>query len=134
MYDNNFNEEMKNELDSATIESINNILLNTLKMSYDEFNKLDFDKQQEIIRQYHQKHPKSKNKNSLVMIGNGEHSIFIRVKNGEKVMIGSGEHSCFIKAGVTSEDKRIELDDKINDVVYSKPISFVKKIVRRVKK
>lgn len=40
IYNNNFNEEMKKELkelNSTTKENINNILLNTLGMSYDEF-------------------------------------------------------------------------------------------------
>lgn len=122
------------ELNSKTKENISNTLLNTLGLSYDEFDKLDFDEQQKIIRQYHKKNSKSKDKSSFVMIGNGEHSTFIRVKNGEKVMIGSGEHSCFVEAGLTPEEERIKLDDKLDDVIYSKPIALAKKIVRRIKK
>lgn len=122
------------ELNSKTKENISNTLLNTLGISYDEFDKLDFDEQQKIIRQYHKKNSKSKDKSSFVMIGSGEHSTFIRVKNGEKVMIGSGEHSCFVEAGLTPEEERIKLDDKLDDVIYSKPIALAKKIVRRIKK
>lgn len=95
---------------------------------------MDFDEQQKIIRQYHKKNSKPKGKSSLVMLGSGEHSTFIKVKNGEKIMIGSGEHSCFVEAGLTLEEERIRLDDKLDDVIYSKPIALVKKIVRRIQK
>lgn len=44
------------ELNSTTKENENNSLLNTLVgISYDEFDKLDCDEQQKIIRQYHKK-------------------------------------------------------------------------------
>lgn len=122
------------ELNSTTRENINNVLLNTLGISYDEFDNLDFDEQQKIIRQYHKRNSKSKGKNSFVMIGNSGHSTFIKVKNGEKIMIGSGEHSCFVEAGLTPEEEKMRLDDKIDDVIYSKPIALVKKIVRRIQK
>lgn len=135
MYNNNFNEEIiEKELNSTTKENINNTLLNTFGISYDEFDKLDFDEQQRIIREYHKKISKFKGKKSLVIIGNGEHSTFIKVKNGEKVMIGSGEHSCFVEAGLTPEESRIRLNDKLDDVIYSKPVALVKKIVRRIQR
>lgn len=94
----------------------------------------NFNKQQRIIREYHKKISKFEGKKNLVMIGNGEHSTFIEVKNGERVMIGSGEHSCFVEAGLTLEESRIRLDDKLDDVLYSKPVALVKKIVRRIRK
>lgn len=122
------------KLNSTTKENINNILLNTLGINYEEFDNLDFDEQQKIIRQYHKINSKSKCKNSFVMIGNGEHSTFIKVKNGEKIMIGSGEHSCFVEAGLTPEEEKMKLDDKIDDIIYSKPLALVKKIVRRIQK
>lgn len=90
-------------------------LLSTLGISYDEFDKLDFDEQQKIIRQYHKRNSKSKDRSSFVMIG-------------------SGEHSCFVEAGLTPEEERIKLDDKLDDIIYSKPIALVKKIARRIKK
>lgn len=150
MSNNHFNKEIENKLNlggnvvstvgyklnSTTKEIINNTLLNTLGISYDEFDKLDFDYQQKIIREYHQKNFKSraKGKNLHVMIGNGEHSIFIKVKKGERVMIGFGEYSCFVEAGLTPEESRIRLDDKLDDVIYSKPVALVKKMVRRIKR
>ena len=65
------------------------------------------------------------------MIGSGENAIFTKVKKGERIMIGSGEDSCFVRAGITPEEARRELDDKID---YSKPVAFVKKLQRRLKK
>lgn len=152
MYNNNFNEEMENELnlggkcipisdndkgtpnDYANLESkivlkteaslpvgceldlkakenINNTLLNTLGISYDEFDKLDFDEQQKIIRQYHKKNSKSKDKSSFVMID-------------------YEERSCFGETGLTPEEEIKRLDDEL----YSKPISLVKKKLERFKK
>lgn len=155
MYNNNFNEEFENELNlggkcitiadkeslpagykinSTTKENINNAFLNSLGISYDEFDKLDFDEQQRIIREYHKKNSKLKGKTSRVMIGNGEHSTLLKVRKGERVMIGSGEHSCFVEAGLTAEESRIRLDDKLDDVIYSKPVALVKKIVRRIQR
>ena len=68
------------------------------------------------------------------MIGSAENAIFTKVKKGERIMIGSGENSCFVRAGITSEEARRELDDKIDDAIYSKPVAFVKKLQRRLKK
>lgn len=120
------------ELNPTTKENINNKLLNTLGISYDKFDKLDFDDQQRIIREYHKRNPKANN--NFVMIGNGEYSTFIKLKNGEKVMIGSEEHSCFVESGLTLEKSKRRLDDKLDDVMYSKPVSLVKKIVRGIKR
>lgn len=133
MYNNNFSEEMKNGLNPTTKEILNNTLLNTLGISYDEFDKLDLEEQKRIIREYHKKNSKVKGKDTRVMIGNGEHSTFIKVKKGKRVMIGSGENSCFIEAGLTLEESRTRLDDKLDDMIYSKPVALVKKIVRRIK-
>lgn len=125
MHNNNFNKEMEKgtssveaslpvgyKLSSKTKENINNILLNTIGMSYDEYDKLDCDEQQEIIKQYHKKNHKSKDKSNFVMIG-----------NDESVMIGSGEHSCFVETGLTPEEESIRLNDELD----GKPKALVKK-------
>lgn len=121
-------------LNQKNKEITNTTLITTLGMSYDEFQKLDFDEQQKIIRKYHKKNSNSKNKQVSVMIGSGDSSIFITAKKGQKVMIGSGENSCFIEAGLTPEESRKRLDDKVDDAIYSKPIATVKKLIRRLKK
>ena len=61
----------------------------------------------------------------------GEHSIFIKVKKGERVILSDG---IFVEAGLTPEESKRRLDDKIDDMLYSKPIALVKKISRRLKK
>ena len=66
-----------------------------------------------------------------MMIGRGEHSTFIKVKKGERVMLSDGT---FVEAGLTPEESKRRLDDKIGDMLYSKPIALVKKISRRLKK
>ena len=57
---------------------------------------------------------KSKIKNVKVMIGSGEHSMFINVPKGKKVMLEDGT---FIRAGITSEEARNEFLEKERYVV-----------------
>lgn len=125
---------IESDLKLATKERINRTLLRTSEMNYDEFDRLDFEEQQRIIREYHKKKDGCKGKNNTVMIGNGEHSIFIKANSKERVMIGSGEHSCFIEPGLTTRELEMKLEDKMDDVIYSKPIAIVKKIGRRIKR
>ena len=68
------------------------------------------------------------------MIGSGELSFFAKVKKGDHIMIGSGEDSCFVRAGISIEEARREIDDKIDDMLYCKPVAFTKKLQRRLKK
>lgn len=68
------------------------------------------------------------------MIGSGEHAIFTKVKKGKRLMIGTDEHSCFTRAGISLEESRCELNNKIDDIIYSKPVAFVKKLQRKLKK
>ena len=128
MNNNSRNKEMRYK------ENINNTFLRTLRISYDEFDKLNFDEQQKIIREYHKKILSQSIKKTHVMIGSGENSTFIGVNKRERVMIGSGEHSCFVKAGLTLEEEKRRTDDKIDDTLYNKPVALVKKIARRIKR
>ena len=74
---------------------------------------------------------KNKNDEVLMMIGSGEDSDFIKVKKGKKVMLDDGT---FVEAGLTQEESKRRLDDRIDDMLYSKPVALVKKINRRLKK
>ena len=67
------------------------------------------------------------------MIGSGDNAIFAKVKKGKKVMVGSGEHSCFVRAGVSPEEEKQEIDNKIDDMFYSRPAAFVKKLQRKIR-
>ena len=65
------------------------------------------------------------------MIGYGANSTFIKAKKGEKVMTRYGN---IIEAGLTLEEEQQRLEDRIDDIIYSKPIAFVKKLQRRIRK
>ena len=66
-----------------------------------------------------------------VMVGYGEHSTFTKVKKGEDVMIRYGN---IIEAGLTPEEEHKRLEDAMDDALYSKPVAFVKKLARRMKR
>lgn len=102
-----------------------------LGIPYEEFEKLDYDEQHKIL-QAHKKILKAHKKNeALMMIGSGEHSTFIKVKEGERVMLSDGT---FVRAGITQEDLKRNLDNKIDDMLYDKSIALTKKFDRRLKK
>ena len=106
----------------------------SLGITYDEYAKLDCDEQERLMSEYHKKNKGSKSDEVIAMIGSGENAIFTRVKKGETIMIGSGEDSCFVRAGITPEEARRELDDQIDDALYSKPVAFARKLQRRLKR
>ena len=118
------------DLRKETLDRISKTIEEALGLTYEEFSSLDFDQQQKILAQYRKKH-KDKNPEELVnvMIGYGEHSSFIKVKKGETVMIRYGN---MIEAGLTLEESKRRLEDKIDDIVYSKPVAFVKKLKRKI--
>lgn len=112
-------------------EIAKDLLERELGIPYEEFDKLDCDEQHKIL-QVHKKILKPTKKDEvLMMIGSGEHSIFIKVKKGERVILSDGT---FVEAGLTPEESKRRLDDKIDDMIYSKPVALVKKISRRLKK
>ena len=57
---------------------------------------------------------KAKIKNVKVMIGSGEHSMFLNVPKGKKVMLEDG---IFIRAGITSEEARNEFLERENKII-----------------
>ena len=57
---------------------------------------------------------KSKIENVRVMIGSGEHSIFIKVPKGKKIMLEDGT---FIRAGITFEEARNEFLERENKII-----------------
>lgn len=120
-------------LKQEILDNISKTFERELGITYEEFDKLDFDSQQKLISEYHKKQKRKKSDEVTVMIGSGEHSIFTKVKRGEMIMVGSGEHSCFVRAGISPDEERQELDDKLDDAIYSKPVAFIKKLERKIK-
>ena len=115
----------------TALEKSKDFLEKELGIPYQEFDKLDCDEQHKIL-QAHKNILKSTKKDEVIMmIGSGEHSTFIKVKKGERVMLSGGT---FVEAGLTPEESKRRLDDKLDDMIYSKPVALVKKICRRLKK
>jgi len=101
-----------------------------LGIPYEEFDKLDCDEQHKILKA-HKRILKKNKEEVLMMIGSGEDSAFIKVKKGKKIMLSDG---MFVGAGLTQKESERRLDDRIDDMLYSKPVALVKKIRRRLKK
>lgn len=90
-------------------ENVNRDFEKMLGISYDEFDKLDFDEQQRLISEYHKKHPTKKSKETLVMIGGGDESIFIRVPKGKKIWTPDG----YFIAGETLEENKKRWEQEV---------------------
>ena len=117
--------------EKTSAEIAKDLLERELGIPYEEFDKLDCDEQHKILQAHKKILKPTKKDEVLMMIGCGEHSIFIKVKKGERVMLSDGT---FVEAGLTPEESKRRLDDKIDDMLYSKPVALVKKISRRLKK
>lgn len=103
-------------------ECADETLLRTLGISYDEYEKLDFDEQQRLMSEYHKNHP-NKSKEVTVMIGGGDESIFIKVPRGEKVLTPNG----YFIAGETLEENRKKFEEH-EQMVIEKEKKFYKKL------
>lgn len=108
-----------------------------LGISYQEFDNLDFDAQQKIIKEARAKNKITERESDTItmMIGSGEHAIFTRVKRGKRILVGSGEHSYFIEAGLTPEEEKRRLNDEIDSILNSKKSKVkekVKSIINRI--
>jgi len=118
-------------LKQETLDNISKTIERKLGIPYEEFDKLDFDEQQRLLSEYRKKHKKKKSDEYVdVMVGYGEFSSFVKVRKGEKVMIRYGN---IIEAGLTREEEQQRLEDDLDDIIYSKPVAFVKKLQRKIK-
>ena len=73
---------------------------------------------------------KSKDKEEvIVMYGYGENATCGKVKKGESVMVRYGH---VMEAGLTLEEHKQRREDQMDDILYSKPVAFVKKLKRRI--
>lgn len=87
---------------------INASFIRELGMTYDEFNNLDFNSQQRIIES--RRKAKNKSNKVRVMIGSGEHAIFVTKKRGERYLLSDGT---FAVAGDSPEQSRKRVDSKL---------------------
>lgn len=88
---------------------INASFIRELGMTYDEFSNLDFNSQQRIIES--RRKAKNKSNKVRVMIGSGEHAIFVTKKRGERYLLSDGT---FAIAGDSPELSRERIDKKLN--------------------
>lgn len=92
-------------------DRVNETLLNTIGMSYDEYELLDFDEQRRVMTEYHKKHP-NKSKRVTVMIGGGDSSLFIKTNKGKKILTADGHYI----AGETLEENKERWENSIRKI------------------
>ena len=92
---------------------MNNLFLEKLGITYSEFEELDFDVQQELLKKIRISRKKSDDK-VRVMIGSGENATFITVPKGTKVMLNDGT---MYEAGITIEEEQRCLEKMMNEVL-----------------
>lgn len=56
--------------------------------------------------------------------------MIVKVKKGKKVMLSDGT---IIEAGLTPEEQKQRLEEKLDVALYGKPIALMKKIRRKIK-
>ena len=117
-------------LKQETLDNISKTFERKLGITYEEFDKLDLDEQQRLLSVHRKKQKNKKTDNYVdVMVGYGEFSTFVKVKKGEKVMTRYGN---IIEAGLTLEEERLRLENDLDDIIYSKPVAFVKKNTKKI--
>ena len=122
-------EETKQEM--AELVSSHEQIIEELKKQHAlEIEKLNSDTEQRLIEERRKKN-KHKSDTVTVMIGSGENAMFIRKKRGERYMLFDGT---MVRVGDSPEQYRARIEDKYDDLMYSKPVAFVKKLTRRIKK
>lgn len=114
-----------------TKDTINKHFMRMYGMTYDEFELLDTDIQQRLIKEYHQKHPKKKSDIEIVMIGSGENAMFLKVKKGQKIFVTSGDHSIIVRAGETREEQTARIDKYFDG--KTSPLEQAKQLVKRIR-
>lgn len=94
-------------------EELNNLFLEKLGITYSEFEELDFDVQQELLKMIRSSRKIKSDDNVRVMIGSGENATFITVPKGTKVMLSDGTMH---EAGITIEEEQRCLEKMMNEV------------------
>lgn len=116
-------------LADKVIENLNNILLKEINITYNQFEELDYDEQQKILKVLRNKNEKKKVSNKeIVMIGSGENSIFVRMNKGQKVMLSDGT---IYEVGLTKEEFNKRLERKMQKVIKKSPIEKIKSLVKK---
>ena len=75
---------------------------------------------------------KKETKEEIILIRSGDQSMFATVKEGETVLLG--DPSTFVYAGAKLREEKKQIEDDLDDALYSKPVALVKKLKRKIKK
>lgn len=109
-------------------EELNNLFLEKLGITYSEFEELDFDVQQELLKIIRSSRKIKSDDKVRVMIGSGENATFITVPKGTKVMLSDGTMH---EAGITIEEEQRCLEKRMNEVLKKTPLEKIKSIVKK---
>ena len=100
-----------------------------LGITYEEFEDLDFDKQQLLIEQNRRrKRNDSIDEYVRVMVGSGRNAFFISRRRGERYYLSDGTPTII---GDTPEDARDRLNQRMDEIAYEKGHARVKRMLRR---
>ncbi len=124
------NKELRKRLSKFVKRELNDKLKRKLGITYDEFESLDHDEQQRLIKKIRQEKKCNRSDYVRVMIGSGADAIFVKKKRGERYMLSDGT---FVRAGDTPEAARKRLEERLDNAAYSKPAAFVKKLSMRIR-
>ncbi len=120
-------------LNEKTREINNNFFEGTFQMSYEEFEQLDFEEQQEFIKRIKRQQSKSSDDSMVtVMIGQGRDSTFIKRPRGEKAMIGTGRDSSLVRIRLSLEEEKKKLNQELERI--SSPRKNKTKVLKLPKK
>lgn len=117
-------------LDYRISDAISRNCMEKFGMTFEEFNNLPFDEQQRLLAENRKRQKKKKDRVIHVMVGYGVFSTFVKAKKGERVMVRYGN---IIEAGLTPEEEHQRLEAALDDMVYSGPVAFIKKLQRRIR-
>ena len=109
-------------------EELNNLFLEKLGITYSEFEELDFDVQQELLKKIRSSRKIKSDDKVRVMIGSGENATFITVPKGTKVMLSDGT---IHEAGITIEEEQKCLEKRMNEVLKKNPLEKKKSILKK---
>ncbi len=109
-------------------EELNNLFLEELGITYSEFEELDFDVQQELLKKIRSSRKIKNDDKVRVMIGSGEHATFITVPKGTKVMLSDGT---IHEAGLTLEEEQKRLEKRMDKAFRKTPLEKIKSLVKK---
>lgn len=114
-------------LNDETKKIQNQFFINTFGMTYDEFDLLDFDKQEELIEKYHKEHSQTQRTYGEVAFGSGDNLMLVKYPKGTKILTSNG----YVVAGETIDEYKQKMQKKEEAVFGKIGISSSPSFLRR---